>query len=309
MSESVVSEAPVRRPRVSIIIPCWNGERYVAEAISSALGQTYDNIEIVFVDDGSTDRSLEIARSFPQIKILTQQNEGVSAARNAGLEASDGEFVMFFDADDRLLPDAVRDHLDAFSHQPTAPLVYGAMRIIDSLGNVVEQNPEAVGYMGWPEILRRITPTPSQSMFRRDAVMAAGRFTPALRLVEDFDLYLRLARRSDLYCHARLVTDYRRHSQQETTYLADNLVLILDAVDRALLSAEDPSETDAVRKDAHAHWIAFYGQYIPFEVVRSLRTRAWARAARAVGTYLRYLPGTAMASFQYLRTRLGQAVN
>ena len=292
------------QPRVSIIIPCLNGERYLAEALSSALAQTHDNVEVVFIDDGSTDGSLAIARGFPQVTVLSQPNAGISVARNAGMDASEGEYVLFLDADDRLARGAVRDHLAGFAAAPDAAMVYGAARIIDAAGGVIEQQPASTGYMRREEMLVRDTPLPSQCMYRRDAVTAAGRFVPGLRMVEDYDLQFRIVGDVGLYGHGRLVCDYRRHPEQETPRLAENLVRILETVDKYLPDVTDPAKRTALRRTARDTWIAFYGQYIPFEVVKSLRGGRWRRAATATGVYLRFLPGTAVASFRNLKGRL-----
>jgi len=95
-------------PIVSIIIPCFNAEKWVAQCIQSCLDQTYKNVEIIFVDDGSTDRSLEIIKSFGSA-ILCQSGprKGACAARNQGLALSRGEFVKFLDADDVLAKDVI----------------------------------------------------------------------------------------------------------------------------------------------------------------------------------------------------------
>jgi glycosyltransferase involved in cell wall biosynthesis len=90
---------------VSVIIPVYNGERYLAEALQSVLSQTYRPLEIVVVDDGSTDGSAQVVRSFSQVHCIQQQNAGVAAARNAGISASHGEFVAFLDQDDLWAPE------------------------------------------------------------------------------------------------------------------------------------------------------------------------------------------------------------
>ncbi|NMF56631.1 glycosyltransferase family 2 protein [Pseudanabaena yagii] len=92
------------KPLVSILIPIYNAENYLRETISSALNQTWQNIEIILVDDGSTDNSLEIAQQFasPQVKIISQSNRGASAARNRALMEAQGDFIQYLDADDLL---------------------------------------------------------------------------------------------------------------------------------------------------------------------------------------------------------------
>lgn len=99
-------------PLVSIIIPCHNTEKYISEAIASALDQTYPNVEVIVVDDGSTDRSLEIIQSFgDRLKYDQINHKGACAARNRGLEISKGEFIQFLDADDVLLPHKLEKQL------------------------------------------------------------------------------------------------------------------------------------------------------------------------------------------------------
>lgn len=96
-------------PLVSIVIPCYNAEKYVGEAIESALGQTYPRIEVIVVDDGSTDRSLDVIKGFgDRIRWVTGPNRGGSAARNRGIELARGEYLQFLDADDVIMPNKVR---------------------------------------------------------------------------------------------------------------------------------------------------------------------------------------------------------
>lgn len=92
-------------PKVSILIPCYNSERFVAETLDSCLAQTYRNIEIIVVDDGSTDNSFAIAKSFESniIKVYRQDNSGACAARNYAFRKSSGEYIVYLDADDILL--------------------------------------------------------------------------------------------------------------------------------------------------------------------------------------------------------------
>lgn len=92
------------QPRVSVVIPVWNGERYLAEALRSVMAQTFRSFEVLVIDDGSTDGSVAIARQF-DVHPISQENAGTSAARNHGIELARGEFVAFLDQDDRWTPD------------------------------------------------------------------------------------------------------------------------------------------------------------------------------------------------------------
>lgn len=108
---------------VSVIIPCYNYGRFLAEAIDSVLRQTHLATEIVVVDDGSVDDTRAVAASYPQVRYIYQENQGLSAARNTGIENSAGTYITFLDADDWLFPDALainvqyldQSHLTAFS--------------------------------------------------------------------------------------------------------------------------------------------------------------------------------------------------
>src|SRR5258706_8948099 len=103
----------VKAAHVSVIIPSYNASRTLPATIASALAQTGSDLEVTVVDDGSTDDSLWIARTFePSIRVLTGPNRGVSAARNRGLAASKGEWIVFLDADDLLLPGTLKLRLD-----------------------------------------------------------------------------------------------------------------------------------------------------------------------------------------------------
>jgi glycosyltransferase involved in cell wall biosynthesis len=97
------------RTLVSILIPCYNSANWISETLASALAQTWQNKEIIVVDDGSTDNSLAVAKSFesPIVKVISQENRGASAARNRALQESQGDFIQYLDADDLLAPDKI----------------------------------------------------------------------------------------------------------------------------------------------------------------------------------------------------------
>ena len=122
------------RGLVSIIIPCYNNGQFIAQAIDSALAQSYPACETIVIDDGSTDSSLGIIKSYgSRIQWRTKANGGAPAARNDGLELARGEYIQFLDGDDLLLPDAVARRLEAMSAECDA--VFGDMRSIDEQGH------------------------------------------------------------------------------------------------------------------------------------------------------------------------------
>lgn len=125
-------------PLVSVVIPCYNNGRYLAEAIESARGQTWPNIEVIVVDDGSTDDSLSVACRFGhEITVLRQSHRGASAARNVGLAARTGVFVQFLDADDRLESRKIEYQAEYLDEHPNVDIVYGDARYFS------DEEPEA----------------------------------------------------------------------------------------------------------------------------------------------------------------------
>ena len=120
---------------VSIVIPCYNQASFLSEAICSALHQSHSAIEVIVVDDGSTDATSSVAKSYSQVRYVRQANRGVTAARNAGLQMSCGTYVIFLDADDRLLPHAVETGVKSLQTNPNYALAFGTFHRIDVHGN------------------------------------------------------------------------------------------------------------------------------------------------------------------------------
>ena len=115
-------------PLVSVIIPVYNGERYLRQAIESVLAQSYRPIEILVVDDGSTDGTADIARSYPEVRYIHQANQGQGAAMNAGIKVSGGEYISFLDADDLWPPDKLRIQAEYLFKNPQVGYVIAKLR-------------------------------------------------------------------------------------------------------------------------------------------------------------------------------------
>src|SRR3954469_7166587 len=117
-----------KQPLISVVIPVYNGEAFLDQAIESALAQTWPRTEVVVVDDGSTDRSAEIAGSYP-VELVRQENRGVGAARNRGVDAANGELLSFLDQDDMLRPEKLERQLEALLAEPEAGMSSCQMRV------------------------------------------------------------------------------------------------------------------------------------------------------------------------------------
>src|SRR5918998_3304628 len=124
---------------VSVIIPCYNQGRFLSEAIESVLAQTYPHVETIVVDDGSTDDTSNIAARYSGVRCIRQGNQGLAAARNTGLGESKGGYLVFLDADDRLLPNALETGLECLKAHPECALAYGHCTLITVDGSFLKQ--------------------------------------------------------------------------------------------------------------------------------------------------------------------------
>lgn len=124
-------------PRVSVVVPLFETERYIAEALASILAQTFADFECLVIDDGSRDRGPEIARSFtdPRVRVVPQANRGLAGARNTGIREAKGDLVAFLDADDRWAPEKLARHVALLEADPTIGVTFSASRLIDDDGN------------------------------------------------------------------------------------------------------------------------------------------------------------------------------
>lgn len=203
------------KPLVSVIIPNYNYERYLREAIDSALGQTYPNIEIIVVDDGSTDDSRQIIESYGrEIRAVFQQNQGVSAARNSGVVQSKGEFVAFLDADDIWLPEKIESQVARFEQDRDLGLVH--VWIVDVDADTCEIEPHLDGKEGWvAEALLLGEPViyggGSGFLVRRTVLDDVGVFDTNLSTSADWDIFVRIAIKYRFGIVNRILLKYRIH--------------------------------------------------------------------------------------------------
>jgi glycosyltransferase involved in cell wall biosynthesis len=249
-------------PSVSVIIPAYNAEKYLEEAVASALRQSVSPVEILIVDDGSKDRTLEIARHLAvqhaRITVLTRPNGGSGPARNTGIAQASGEYLLFLDADDRLHENAIRDHLNAFADRPEAAMVFGANDVIDAQGVLRNAKTTPVEDVTLEDVAMRVTPCPSQCLYRRAPVLKINGYDEAFRFSQDVDLNLRLMRVGGIYSHGIKVMDYRRHPTQSTSKSA-RICRGHIAVLEGNFGPSAPFPDPALLQRAKARWYARYG--------------------------------------------------
>jgi glycosyltransferase involved in cell wall biosynthesis len=200
-------------PLVSIILSYYNEMRFIAEAIESAKSQTYKNIEVIVVDDGSTDLAHQHLLTIPDVKIIRQKNSGASSARNHGLLESRGDYIVFLDHDDRLMANAVTSHIEALKKKPDAGLIFAALREIDKEGHTVGAPYLCAPRRNYFHTFLEINPIhcPASAMLSRKALDGIGGFDPNVDPGDDHDLYIRIAREFPVLRHSALVAEYRIH--------------------------------------------------------------------------------------------------
>ena len=201
-------------PLVSVIIAYYKQEGFIAETVRSVQQQTYANVEIIVVDDGSPVPASSVLSETTDVRILRTENRGCPAARNFGFQQSSGDFLVFLDSDDRLTPGALEAHLKAFAECPAAALSFGAQRFIDEHSRELRAPHNCRPRNNYFLMLLEGNPigTPGAAMIRREAFIEAGLFDESVRIVEDYPLYLRLAKRHPIVQSPACVIDYRFHT-------------------------------------------------------------------------------------------------
>jgi len=213
-----------KTPTVSVIIPTYNRAHLVGRAIRSVLNQTFQDFEIIVVDDGSTDNTEEVVKGFndPRIRYIRHEyNRGGSAARNTGIRAARGEYIAFLDSDDEWLPQKLERQVKAFKDlDETTALVYTGLRFVDRKGALIrEQQPRLKGYV-FRELLRRnAIGTASSVLLRRESLLSVGLFNEALPSRQDLDLWVRIARRFKVFPIPEILTIHYVHEQRITANL------------------------------------------------------------------------------------------
>jgi hypothetical protein len=186
----------VSLPTASVIVPCYNGRRFVADAVRSVLDQAAAGVECVIVDDGSKDGSPEfIEETFgPVVRVVRQKNAGAAAARNRGFAESTGELVIWLDADDTLAPGTLAGRRRAFADDSTLEMLVGQGRIVDVDTGEEEVSPQAPcgpDYLFRDLLNRRNLPHSNVLTFRRAAAARAGLYDTGLKIGEDFVFWVR----------------------------------------------------------------------------------------------------------------------
>ncbi len=183
-------------PKVSVIIPTYNRAKNLIQSIDSVMNQTYQDLEIIIVDDGSTDNTKEVLSKYDgKVRYFYQENRGVSAARNIGIKESRGEFIAFLDSDDSWLGNKLEQQMKLFQYDPSVSLQYSYARYLDKANNIEFIRPKNVS-KSFKDFLYEDTVLPTSSVVLKKSVLEeVGMFDEGLPGIEDYDLWLRCSRK------------------------------------------------------------------------------------------------------------------
>ena len=260
-------------PRVSVIIPSYQCDRYVAEAVGSVLIQSGCTFEILVIDDGSTDHTANVIdtlvsaqsqRNKGMIQYVFQDNQGVCAARNHGLRLAKGEFVVFLDADDYFLPSKLRLQVAVFDQNPSLGIVHTGWLRVDQDGHEIRSvNPwENIPYLTLKSWIRYKPVLPSAMMFRREWLEKVGGFDQTYQVAEDVELVLRLSLAGCQSAWLRAVTVADR--QHPTNTMKNGLVQSRDVqrlMEQFFASPNLPASLKLIEQESRYNtlvWIACY---------------------------------------------------
>lgn len=186
-------------PLISVVIPVYNGESTIADTIQSVLSQSFLDLELIVINDGSSDSTLDILMEFqdPRLKIFTYANSGLSASRNRGIDHALGEYISFLDADDLWTSDKLDAQLNALRANPEAAVAYSWTDFIDEKGNLLGFGiHETVNGYVYPNLLTFFfVGSGSNALICKKVFDEVGRFDETLTSAEDMDMFLRLAAR------------------------------------------------------------------------------------------------------------------
>lgn len=211
----------VKKPLVSVIIPTYNRAHLLKRAIDSALAQTYENLEVLVIDDASSDETEYVVGSYrdPRVRYFRHcTNRGGSAARNTGLQLARGHFVAFLDSDDEWMPEKVERHLEVFRKHPEYDVVYSAVRDVYPDGSFrIRHHDGPEGQIYDLLLVRNVVGPTSAFVVRRECFEKVGGFDESLRSAQDYDMWLRLARHFKFKCIREPLVNYYWHGDQITS--------------------------------------------------------------------------------------------
>jgi glycosyltransferase involved in cell wall biosynthesis len=252
-------------PIVSVLMPVWNAERFLAAAVQSVLDQTQRELELIAVDDASTDGSLRILQSFaakdPRVRVFqNEQNQQIVKTRNRAFREADprSRYFAIMDSDDVCMPERLAEQLRFLDAHPDHALVGSRITIIDEQGRDIGRRDYPCTHEAIARVLTRYNPFAQSSVtLRRSALEEVGHYDERYTRCQDYDLWFRMAARFRVANLEQALLAYRiSETQGKTTHLRQTLRLSLEIRRRWLFDPRFASATNT------AHWALQHGLYV-----------------------------------------------
>ena len=246
----------ISNPVVTVVIPCYNAARWIGAAVESALRQSYLNVEVIVVDDGSTDDSAEIITSkYPSVSLICTPNRGPSAARNQGLRAAHGDWIQFLDADDVLHPDKLRLSLDVYMPASDVEFVWAPHASASESFCLDDISGCSRCDIRLSRNAFEATYAPSTAMFRTSFVKQVGEWDERLKRWVDLEYHARIAAQQPVYTRlSEPLYFYRQHSGNRISNANRNHTNVEDAL-TSLTLAEKALASSGIAKQEYTPYL------------------------------------------------------
>ncbi len=237
-------------PKISVVIPVYNGEKTIQATVKSVIDQTFKDIEILIINDGSGDRTLEILNHLPdsRLKIYSFPNAGLAASRNRGIDLAQGDYISFIDADDLWSSDKLQDQFNALETNPQAGLAYSWTDFIDEAGHFLRPGGHSsqAGDVYQAILLFYFIESGSNILIRKDIIAKVGKFDETLKAAEDWDFCLRVAANYAFAVVPKVQVFYRQTTISMSAKISQQEAATLRVLEKAYQQA--PEYLQANRK-------------------------------------------------------------
>lgn len=276
-------------PLITVVIPVWNGAQTIERTLASALAQTVADFEVLVINDGSTDSTVERVQrcSDPRVRLHHFSNAGLAASRNRGIALARGEFIAFLDADDLWLPHKLERQLAALRSRPAAALAYGYSDLVNGDDGFLGHGShlEFSGRVYEQLLAANALDNGSTPLIRASALLSSGLFDETLPAAEDWDLWLRLAWHYDVICVPEVLTLYRVHGQSMSQNLPRQEAACLRVLGTGLARVPEGPHRDALQVQC----LMMVHRYLTGRALASAPDRTAALTAlRYLGLYWRW---------------------
>ncbi|MGE5944861.1 MAG: glycosyltransferase [Flavobacteriales bacterium] len=246
---------------VSVIIPCYNHGKYLANAIQSVFSQNYPSIEIIVVDDGSVDNTKTVCLEYPKVKYIYQTNSGVSAARNTGIKHATGEFFVFLDADDWFLNNAIKTNVDYLLNNADAAFVSGGYELYYEPENKTWTIQQEIADDPYCKLLEGNFIGMHATVMYRSWIFEKFAFDESLSYCEDYVLYLQITRLYPIIQHTKLIAVYRKHDNNSSANYAGMMKSALMVLSSQKKNIKTKNEKESYKKGI-IYWKTYYSTQI-----------------------------------------------